>query len=201
MWIVLHVHQTNSQHSHKFLHNTWRMLYPQYHRLELVHICEILGCWIHRVFRDVTPFWLENIYRHFGRVEIRGVTVCWGTRLQGGRLRVSSPVVSLTKHFRPHYGIGFDKASNRNEHRSVSSGAKDGRCIGLKMSSHSCADRLEILGVSNNWGPPKRSVHARIGISFYVEHNISTSRITQSKKIDCLVLFWRGKQQNSQKLW
>jgi len=37
----------------------------------------------------------------------------------------------------------------------VPSGAKGGRCVGLKMLSHSYADCLEILESSSTWNPPK----------------------------------------------
>ena len=44
-----------------------------------------------------------------------------------------------------HYGPGVDSASNRNEYREYfSGGCRDGRCVGLTVLSHSCAESLEI---------------------------------------------------------
>ena len=58
---------------------------------------------------------------------------------------------SLTKFFRPHYGPGFDTASNRNEYQEYLLRGKGGRCVGLKLFLTSCANFLEILGASAYW--------------------------------------------------
>jgi hypothetical protein len=53
----------------------------------------------------------------------RGGAVGRGTALQTGRSQVRSPMVSLTKSFWPHYGLGVDSASNRNEYQERLLGA------------------------------------------------------------------------------
>jgi hypothetical protein len=76
--------------------------------------------------------------------------------------------------------LGSIKPLTEMSTRGVSSGAKDGRGVGLKMS-HLYANRLEILGASNTWRPPTGYANARSAIAFYVEHNIPTLRITLRK--------------------
>ena len=51
---------------------------------------------------------------------------------------------SLTLSFRPHYGLGVDSASNRNEYQEYFLRSKGGRCVGLTTLLLSCADCLEI---------------------------------------------------------
>jgi hypothetical protein len=51
----------------------------------------------------------------------------------------------------PHYGLGIDSASNRNECQGYLVGDKGGRCLGLTTLLPSCAGCLEILGASNSW--------------------------------------------------
>ena len=46
--------------------------------------------------------------------------------------------------FRPHYGPGFDSASNRNEYQGYFLGGKGGRCVEVTTLLPSCADCLEI---------------------------------------------------------
>jgi hypothetical protein len=46
--------------------------------------------------------------------------------------------------FRPHYGPGFDPASNRNEYQEYFLEDKGGRCLGLTTLPPSCASSLEI---------------------------------------------------------
>jgi len=50
----------------------------------------------------------------------------------------------LTQSFRPHYGPGFDSASNRNEYQEYFLSGKGGRFVGLTTLPPSCADCLEI---------------------------------------------------------
>ena len=52
--------------------------------------------------------------------------------------------VSLTWHFRSHYGPGVDSASNRNGHQEYFLRCNGGRCVGLAMLPPLCADCLEI---------------------------------------------------------
>jgi len=49
----------------------------------------------------------------------------------------------------PHYGLGGDSASNRNEYQEYFVGGKDDRCIGLKPLLPSCADYFEIWDPEN----------------------------------------------------
>jgi hypothetical protein len=57
---------------------------------------------------------------YVGRMRVvgaRGGAVGLGTALQSERSRVRFPSVSIDFFlFRPHYGPGVDKASNRNEY-------------------------------------------------------------------------------------
>jgi hypothetical protein len=50
----------------------------------------------------------------------------------------------LTQSFQPHYGLGVDSASNRNEYQEYFLGCKGGRCLGLTTQPPSGADCLEI---------------------------------------------------------
>jgi hypothetical protein len=78
--------------------------------------------------------------------------------------------------------LGSIKPLTEMSTRGVSSGAKDGRCVGLKMS-HLYANRLEIPAASNTWRPPTGYANARTAIPFYVyvDHKIFTLRITLRK--------------------
>jgi len=51
---------------------------------------------------------------------------------------------SSTYSFRPHYGSGFDSASNRNENQEYFLGGEGGRCLELTTLLSSSADYLEI---------------------------------------------------------
>jgi len=51
---------------------------------------------------------------------------------------------SLTQSFRPHYGLGVDSASNRNEYQEYFLRVKSGRYVGLATLPPSCAHCLEI---------------------------------------------------------
>ena len=77
---------------------------------------------------------------------VRGGAVGWGTALQVGKSRVRFPMVSFesTQSFQPHYGLGVESASNRNEYQEYLLACKGGRCIGLTTLPPSCADCLEI---------------------------------------------------------
>jgi hypothetical protein len=77
--------------------------------------------------------------------------------LQVGRSRVRFPMRSrifqFTYTFQPHYGPGFDIASNRNEHQESSSQVKDGR--GVNLTSPPSVSRLcrENVGASMSHNP------------------------------------------------
>jgi hypothetical protein len=55
--------------------------------------------------------------------------------------------------FQLHCGPGVDSSYNRNEYQGCLLGVKASRCIGLTTLPPSCADCLEILGVSTSWSP------------------------------------------------
>jgi hypothetical protein len=68
---------------------------------------------------------------------------------------------SFTQSFRPHYGLGVDSVSNRNEYQEYFLGGKGSRCIGLTTLPPSCADCLEI------WEPqPPGTLRARPGLQW-----------------------------------
>jgi hypothetical protein len=58
--------------------------------------------------------------------------------------------LSLTLSLRPHYGLGVDSASHRNEYPL---GDKGGQRVGLTTLPHSSADCLEIFGASTSLSP------------------------------------------------
>jgi hypothetical protein len=61
--------------------------------------------------------------------------------------------------FRPHYGLGVDSASNRNEYHEYFLGGKGGRCVGLTTLPTSCGDCLEV------WEPqPPGTLRASPGL-------------------------------------
>jgi len=70
--------------------------------------------------------------------------------LAGVRGEIVAPCVGRTapqvspRSFQPHYGLGVDSASNRNEYQAYFLGDKDSRCVGLTTLPPSCPDRLEI---------------------------------------------------------
>jgi len=53
-----------------------------------------------------------------------GSAVGWGTALQTGRSLVRFQKVSSTQSFWPHYGLGVDSTSNRNEYQEYFLGVK-----------------------------------------------------------------------------
>jgi hypothetical protein len=59
----------------------------------------------------------------------RRSVVGWGTMLQAGRSRVRVPMrwIFFNLSFHPHYGPGFDPASNRNEYQEPSWGGGGGK--------------------------------------------------------------------------
>jgi len=63
-----------------------------------------------------------------------------GRRINSWWCHLNFPLTS----FRPHYGPGFDSASNRNEYQEYFLGGKGGRCIGLTTLPPLCADCVEI---------------------------------------------------------
>jgi hypothetical protein len=63
---------------------------------------------------------------------VHGSVVGWGTMLQAGRSRVRVPVrwiFLFNQSFQPHYGPGFDSASNRNKYQESSWRVKGGRRV------------------------------------------------------------------------
>ena len=69
-----------------------------------------------------------------------GCAVGWGTALHVGRSRVRFPMMSATKSFRPHYGLGVDSVSKRKEYQEYFLVRKGGRFLRLATLPISCAD-------------------------------------------------------------
>jgi len=55
--------------------------------------------------------------------------------------------------FQLHYGPGVNTASNRNEYQGYLLEGKGSQCKQLTSLPPSCANCLEILGVSTSWSP------------------------------------------------
>jgi len=70
---------------------------------------------------------------------------------------------SLTRSFQPHYGLGFNSASNRNKYQVCFLGSKGGRCIELTTLPPSCANWLK--SGSLNLLKPSGPVQACNGIA------------------------------------
>ena len=67
--------------------------------------------------------------------------------------------------FRPHYGLGIDSASNRNEYQEYILVDKDGWSLGLTTLPLSCVDYLEI------WEPqPPGILRACKGIALPLQY-------------------------------
>jgi len=58
----------------------------------------------------------------------------------------------MTQSFQPHYSLGVDSASNRNEYQEYFLGGKGSWCIGPITLPFSCVDGLEI------WEPQPRGI-------------------------------------------
>ena len=90
-----------------------------------------------------------------------GGAVSWGTAQQPeGRL--FDPGwghwdSSLTYFFRPHYGLGVDSASNRNQYQEYLLGGKGGRCAGLTTLSPASAIVWIFWQPLTSWSPKARS--------------------------------------------
>jgi hypothetical protein len=65
------------------------------------------------------------------------------TRSRGSDYRCYHWNFSLTQSFWPHYGSGFDSASNISEYQEYLHGGKGGRCVGMTTLPPSRADCLE----------------------------------------------------------
>jgi hypothetical protein len=52
-----------------------------------------------------------------------------------------------------HCGPVFALGSNRSEYQGYLLGCEGGQCVGRTILPLSCAECLEILGVSNPWNP------------------------------------------------
>jgi hypothetical protein len=60
---------------------------------------------------------------------------------------------TLFVSFRPRCDPGVDSAFNRKEYQRYLLGGKCSRCVRLIVLPPSCADCLEILGISTSWNP------------------------------------------------
>jgi hypothetical protein len=83
----------------------------------------------------------------------------------------------------PHYGLGVDSATNRNEYQEHCLGGKDGRCVGLTNLPPSCAGSLEILGASTSWSPkglsrPVKGIALPLRMRFYNNFGIHFSFVS-----------------------
>jgi hypothetical protein len=67
---------------------------------------------------------------------------------------------SSIQSFRPHFGPGFDPASNIYAYQEYFLGGKDGRCVGLTILPLSCDDCLEIWEASTWWNPQGFTTHS-----------------------------------------
>jgi hypothetical protein len=100
----------------------------------------------------------------------RGSVVGWGTMLQAGRSRVRVPMRWNCSSFQPHYGLGVDSASNRNEYQEPSWGVKSGRRVSLTTLPPSVSRFSRYCGtlVSQPYGPPWPGAGIALPFTFYL---------------------------------
>ena len=128
----------------------------------LVGRCEIVICFLnpppHSQGYGVTRWrsWLRH---------------CATNRKVAGSIPDGVTGIFLWHSFRPHYGPGFDSASNRNGYQKYFLGGKGGRCLGLTTLPPSCADCLEI------WEPHSPgTLRACNGIACFLKGTVVHSR-------------------------
>jgi hypothetical protein len=113
----------------------------------------------HNFFHLALQF--DSACSHIGA---RSGAVGSGTALQAGRSRVQwcHWNFSLTWSFRPHYGPGFDSASNRKEYQEYFLGGKGGQCVGLTILPPS---PIVMKSGSLNFLEPSEHAQSCIGIA------------------------------------
>jgi hypothetical protein len=130
-------------------------LAPRVRWMEIHHLCPIRLHGVHRGNLTLRVWVSKKSIRNFHR-EVWNSKTTQKTNERTEELNVFSWKVAGSIHDGVigvfHWqnpsartmALGFDSASNRNEHQEYNLGGKGGRCIGLKSLPLSCADCLEI---------------------------------------------------------